>query len=445
MAEWQLPVELTVWIAHLSQPLHARLAWRLLPILTGMLFAQGRKTVASWLRGGGLGTDFKAYYYFLSSLGRKAHFVSGLLLRLAVAVIAPDGRLLFALDDSPTKRYGKQVEGAGIHHNPTPGPAEQKFLYGHIWVTLAWVVRHPRWGAIGLPLTALLYVRQKQIALLSCLYGVVFRTKLEMAAELVEWLVFWLQYTGKVLWIVADGAYAKRPFLRRALAAGVVVVSRLRKDAALRSLPEPPQRGQPTKRGRKPKYGKARISLAKRAAHRRGWQTGDFVLYGKTVRKTFKTFLATYAPAGGVIRVVLVREDNGWVAYFCTLPEATVAQILEAVADRAAVEQDFHDVKEVHGAGEQQLRNYWANIAAYQLTLWLHTLVELWSWRQEHAALCDRSASPWDDPSRRPSHADRCKALRRSCIRLAIRGVLGGDQLPPKWHALVQHLVTLVA
>ena len=28
MAEWQLPVELTLWIAHLSQPLHARLAWR---------------------------------------------------------------------------------------------------------------------------------------------------------------------------------------------------------------------------------------------------------------------------------------------------------------------------------------------------------------------------------------------------------------------------------
>jgi DDE superfamily endonuclease len=444
MAEWQLPVGLTVWIAHLSQPLHARLAWRLLPIFTGMLFAQGRKTVAGWLRGGGLGRDFRGYYYFLGSLGRKAQLVSSLLLRLAFDVIAPKGRLLFALDDTPTKRYGKQVEGAGIHHNPTPGPAEQKFLYGHIWVTLAWVVRHPCFGTIGLPLAALLYVRHKQIARLRCLYGVVFRTKLEMAAELVEWLASWLQFTGKVLWVVADGAYAKRPFLRRALAAGLVVVSRLRKDAALRSLPEPPQRGQPTKRGRKPKYGKARISLAKRAAHRRGWQTGDFVLYGKTVCKTFKTFLATYAPAGGVIRVVLVREDDGWVAYFCTLPEATVAQILEAVADRAAVEQDFHDVKEVHGAGEQQLRNYRANIAAYHLTLWLHTLVELWSWHQEHASLCDRSASPWDDPNRRPSHADRCKALRRNCIRLAIRSALSGGRSLPKFRALVQRLVTVV-
>ena len=35
---------------------------------------------------------------------------------------------LFALDDSPTKRSEPRVEGAGIHHNPTPGPAAQKFL-----------------------------------------------------------------------------------------------------------------------------------------------------------------------------------------------------------------------------------------------------------------------------------------------------------------------------
>jgi len=444
MARWQLPSEVTLWITCLSSALHGRLAWRLLPIFTGMLFAQRRKTVASWLRGGGFGHDYKAYYYLLGSLGRKAQFVSSLLVRLAVDVIAPGERLLFALDDTPTKRYGPRVEGAGIHHNPTPGPAEQKFLYGHVWVTVAWVVRHPCWGAIGFPLRALLYVRRQQIALLHCLYGVVFRTKLELAAALVEWLAGWLQYTGKTLWIVADGAYAKRPFVRRALAAGVVVVSRLRKDAALRSLPASPRRGQPAKRGRKPKYGKETISLAKRAAHRHGWQTVECVLYGKTVRKTFKTFLATYVPAGGVIRVVLVRDANGWVAYFGTRVDATVAQILEAVADRAAVEQDFHDVKEVHGAGQQQLRNYWANLAAYHLTLWLHTLVELWAWRQEHGSLCDRRPSPWDDLSRRPSHADRCKALRGHCLQSAIREVLGPGQALPKIRAFVQRVVTLV-
>jgi hypothetical protein len=39
-----------------------------------------------------------------------------------------------------------------------------------------------------------------------------------------------------------------------------------------------------------------------------------------------------------LIRVVLVREDDGWVAFFCTDPAATAAQVLGAVADRAAVE-----------------------------------------------------------------------------------------------------------
>jgi hypothetical protein len=445
MAQWPLPAEMVVWITQLSQVLHGRLAWRLLPLFTGVLFGRGRRTVSSWLRAAGLSDDFRAYYYFLGSLGRNVKCMSALLLRRVVSIIEPGDRLLFALDDSPTKRYGPQVEGAGIHHNPTPGPAEQKFLYGHVWVLLAWVVRHPRWGAIGLPLRALLYVRQKQIGLLHTLYGVTFQTKLEMAAELVEWGADWLRFLGKTLWVVTDGAYVKRPFLRRALAAGVVVVSRLRRDAALRTVPQPARPGQPKKRGRKAKYGQQAISLAKRAAHRRGWQTADFVLYGNKVTKTFKTFLATYPPVGGLIRVVLVREDNSWAAFFCTDANTTVGQILEAFADRAAIEQDFHDLKEVHGTGHQQVRSYWANIAVFHLNLWLHTIIEVWAWDRSHGELCDRRASPWDDPDRRPSHGDRRNALRHWCIETEIWRDHSRQRLTRKFRGLVDRLLKLVA
>ena len=48
---------------------------------------------------------------------------------------------------------------------------------------------------------------------------------------------------GKEVWVVADGAYAKRPFVRPVLALGVTLVGRLRKDAALRDLPPPKRRG----------------------------------------------------------------------------------------------------------------------------------------------------------------------------------------------------------
>jgi DDE superfamily endonuclease len=435
------------WIERLTVLLDARVSWRLLPLLTGFLFATGRRTVSSWLRAGGLSDDYQDYYYFLSSLGHKVKSLAAVILHIAVEVIAPDGRILLALDDTPSKRYGPKVEGAGVHHNPTPGPAGAKFLYGHNWVTLAWVVRHPCWGAIGLPLLARLYVRRKDIAAqcLTFLRKVTFQTKLTMAAELVDWAATRLRFLGRALWVVADGAYAKRPFLKAALAAGAIVVSRLRKDAALYDVPLSPPAGQ-RRRGRPRTYGKHKVSLAKRAGQRRGWQLATLVLYGQEVTKRYKTFQATYRPAGGLIRVVLVEEEPGeWRAYFCTKADATVAEILEAVADRAAIEQVFHDVKEVHGVGQPQVRNYWSNVAVYHVQLWWHTLIELWAWHRPAKEIVDRHTSPWDDEERRPSHADRRNALRRLCLTEEFRAAAGSRAVPPKIKSLWRRVLRFVA
>jgi hypothetical protein len=290
MVAWTLPAELVAWITALAGLLHARLAGRLVPPVRGALFAQGCRTVASWPGAAGLGRDFRLDYYFLGGLGRKAESVASLLLCRAVAVLAPGDRLLFALDDAPTKRAGRRVEGAGIRHNPTPGPAGQHFLSGHVRVTIAWVLRHPLWGAIGLPL----------------------------------------------------------------------------------------------------------------------------------------------------------QERDGWVAYFCTDPRATVAQGLEAVADRSAIEQDFHDLKEVHGLGQQQVRRYGANVAVYHLNLWLHTLIELWAWGQPPARRSDRRDRPWDARPRRPSHADRRNALRRACLRTEIRKAGLRSPLSRKIQTLMHGLIKRV-
>jgi DDE superfamily endonuclease len=444
MAAWELPAELSSWIVQMSCVLDRRIQERLLSLMVGALFGQGRRTVASWLRGGELGDDFRRYYYFLGSLGRNIKSVAGVLLRRALCVIVPGDRLVFAIDDTATKRQGPLVEGAGIHHNPTPGAAENKFLYGHVWVVLSWVVRHPWWGTIGLPILARMYVRQKNLQSIAPWYNVKFQTKLEQAVELVVWLVQTLACLEKAVWIVVDGGYVKRPFLQPVLALGVIIVGRLRKDAALYTVPEvvdPKKR----KRGQPRKYGKDRISLAKRAGHRAGWQTGEFVLYNKKVKKTYKTFLATYEPVGGKLRVVLVKEKHGWFAYFCTKADASVQEILEAVADRAAIEQNFHDLKEVHGAGQQQLRNYWANIAAFHVTMWWYTLIELWAWHKPQEELTDRSASPWDKEPRRPSHADRRNALRRQCLAIEFSRAQLIGPIARKIQSLWNRVTNLVA
>ena len=240
------------------------------------------------------------------------------MLALTLRTLPRDDRILAVLDDTPTKRYGPKVEGADIHHNPTPGPADQKYLYGHIWVTLSLAVRH-----------------------------------------------------------------------------------------------------------------------------RQGWETAPCTVYGQTVTKLYKTFLATYRPAGGVIRVVIVEEDHDWFPFFSTDPNATVVQIIEAFADRATIEQDFHDVKEVWGAGQQQVRNIWTNVAVYHLNLWTHTLVELRSWKCPRTSLCNRRTSPWDDAQRRPSHADRRKALCRWTMEHELSTLTARSPIPQKFVRLAKRLMTL--
>lgn len=430
-------------VAGMAFFLHQRHAGRLAVLLLGALFANGRRTVTSWLRAAHVGRGFAAYYYFLAALGRQTDFLAGLLLRSAWGWLAPDGPLLFAIDDSPTQRYGPHVQGAGLHHNPTPGPTDQKFLYGHVWVSLAWIVLHPLWGTVGLPLLARLYVRRKDVPRLPPRCRWSFQTKLEQAADLVGWAARWLRNTGKTVRVVVDGFYAKRPFLKAAAAARVAVVSRLRRDAGLRTLPVPPRQGR--RRGRPPLYGPGRISLAKRAGHKRGWQEASARQYGEVRIKRIKTFLATWPPAGGCIRVVLVREKHDWLALFSTEPLMTAEEILSLAADRFSIEQDFHDLKEVEGLGQQQVRNIWANVGAFHVSARVHTLVELWAWGQPKETLCDRSASPWDDPERRPSHADRRKALQRQCLGREFQRLTEGQALTPEIQQFVGRVINHAA
>ncbi|MBM4001567.1 MAG: transposase, partial [Planctomycetes bacterium] len=125
---------------------------------------------------------------------------------------------------------------------------------GHNWVSLAMVVKHSLWGVIALPLRSMLYVRAANRPKWTEKYGWEFRTKHEQLTDLVAWFVETARGMGLrcAIWLAVDGAYAASPFLRAMGRWSVVVVSRLRKDAALFDLPE--ERA-PGKRGRHPIYG----------------------------------------------------------------------------------------------------------------------------------------------------------------------------------------------
>ena len=148
---------------------------------------------------------------------------------------------------------------------------------------------------------------------------------------------------------------------------------------------------------------------------------------GREEVRSVKSFLATWRPAGGVIRVVILREaDGSWRALLCTDPEASVEAIVQASLDRWAVEQTFHDLKEVEGAEQVQLRRVWSNVGAWNLNLWVHTLVEVWGWGRPVEELSDRT--------RPPVGRSRASAIaRRSSQGVAAgddRGGISADQPP---------------
>jgi len=241
---------------------------------------------------------------------------------------------------------------------------------------------------------------------------------------------------------VADGAYAKRDFLKPAKSLGMTVVSRLRKDAALWTLPGPKP---PGRRGPAPIYGDRRVELAKRAGQRRGWSSGVFDLYGGEAIKRYKTFLATWQPAGGTIRVVLVDEPTGWRAYFCTDAPVSVADIPGTIADRFSLEISFRECKQIVGAGRQQVRSIGANIGAFHICLWTFPMTEAWAWGRKDENSVDRSASPWDSPSRRPSHADKRRAWRRVLLGEGIRAVLRPGATEAEIQATADRLLSLAS
>lgn len=156
-------------------------------------------------------------------------------------------------------------------------------------------------------------------------------------------------------------------------------------------------------------------------------------------------FEATWAPAGGAILVVLVKEEKGGLAFFRTDVPVSAAAVLETMADRGAIEQTFKDVKEVWGAQQQPLRNIYACIGAFNVNLWMYRRVEAWAWSADAGDLVDRSVSPWDNEPRRPSHADKRKALQQEVLQGEIETALAGRPTKRDFHALSQRLLEVAA
>src|SRR5262245_64337686 len=116
----RLPAPVASCFQRLATALDVRSAARLPVLLVGLLLARGRRTCTSWFRAAEITDDFRRAYNVVGACGRRSEPLAARLLPTLDPLLGGD-RLAVAIDDTPNQRYGPHVEGAGIHHNQTPG------------------------------------------------------------------------------------------------------------------------------------------------------------------------------------------------------------------------------------------------------------------------------------------------------------------------------------
>jgi hypothetical protein len=108
------------------------------------------------------------------------------------------------------------------------------------------------------------------------------------------------------------------------------------------------------------------------------------------------------------------------------------------------IENAFRDLKQIVGAGQQQVRDLRANVGAFHLCLWTFTMTEVWAWDRPQEELTDhRRSSPWDDQPRRPSHADKRRACRREFLADEFNAALPDAPNRNEIRALIECLLDL--
>src|SRR4051794_21528154 len=115
------------WSPRLASVLDRRSAPRLALLFLGAVPARGRWTVTSRIRAAKLRDQFRPCYTAVAAAGKRAERIAARLVMEAVKpLVGGAERLALALDDTPTKRYGPHVQGAGVHHNVSARPSQPR-------------------------------------------------------------------------------------------------------------------------------------------------------------------------------------------------------------------------------------------------------------------------------------------------------------------------------
>src|SRR5918992_1512758 len=302
-------------------PLFSHRVWlHAQPLLLGAMLAPGVRTVTAALRVMGLATEhrFTSYHRVLNRAAWSARHGSRILLELLVTCLVPPGAtIVLGADDTVERRSGRKITAKGCYRDAVRSSKNHVIrCFGLKWVSMMLLVPVP-WAqrVWALPfLSALCWPAEKSGRRRH-------KTSVDWVRQMMKQVRRWLP--GRRLVLVVDGGFAAVSLALACVKKNVVMVSRLRWDAALY---HPSGAQPPGKRGPKPLKGKRQRSLQGWAERSdTPWETVEVDWY-KGERKTLWVFSRTalwYTPRQPpvAIRYVLVADPEAKLrmeAFFCT-------------------------------------------------------------------------------------------------------------------------------
>ena len=413
-----LPAEIILVLAPFA-PLFSERVWlHAQVLLLGAILTPGPRTVAAALRVMGLAMEphFTNYHRVLNRATWSALQGSRMLLGVLLMLLVPPGAtIVLGADDTVERRSGRKITAKGCYRDAVR--SSQKHVircFGLKWVAMMLLVPVP-WSrrVWALPfLTALCRPAEQ---------GSQHRhkTSIDWVRQMMKQVRRWLP--DRLLVLVVDGGFAAVSLALACVKHGVVMVSRLRWDAALYHPPGPRP---PGKRGPKPTKGRRQRTIRDWASRSdTPWETVEVVWYGGQLKKlwVFSRTALWYTPRlpPVAIRYVLVADPEGKLrmeAFFCTDLEATPVAILQWVVMRWSVEVTFEEGRAHLGLETQR---QWSDNAIARTTpvlLALFSLVTVLALQLSQGGQIPVPATAWYHKEE-PTFSDCLALVRRHLWR----------------------------
>lgn len=344
-------------------------------LLLGAIICPGSRTVCNVLRSIGLRWEknFPKYHRVLNKDKWSAKKLSGILLGLLVgAFIEKEEALVFGIDDTIERRWGRRISKRGIYQDPVRSTKSHfvkcsglRWLSVMLLSPMPWLKKGMYWA---LPVLTVLcpskryYTdRDKSVKKLTGL-----------ARQTIGWLARCCRVFDRRVFLTGDGSFATLELFVHSQQMGVGLIARMKMNARLYHLP--PGEYPKGKRGPKPPVGERLSGMEERLVHKDTvWESMEFSeWYGEKDKQMMVTSgIAIWRKSNTMlvrIKWVLLKDPEGKLKptlLGCTDYETETREIVCFFVRRWRVEVTFAEVRRHLGVETQR---QWSDLAIDRTT-----------------------------------------------------------------------------